>query len=142
MIRVAILGATGYTAYELIRLLLRHPHARVTVVTSRSETSHISQVHPALYGRLDLRMENPSPEELATRADVCFCCLPHVASMETVPKLLSAGLKVVDLSADYRLKDPGVYETWYKHVHTDPTRLGRRCTGCQSCSRSGFRGNR
>lgn len=129
MIRVAILGATGYTAYELIRLLLRHPHAQVTVVTSRSETSHITQVHPALYGRLDLKLENPSPEELAERADVCFCCLPHVASMETVPKLLSAGLRVIDLSADYRLKDPGVYETWYKHVHTDPTRLGTTVYG-------------
>jgi N-acetyl-gamma-glutamyl-phosphate reductase len=129
MIRVAILGATGYSAYELIRLLLRHPQAQITVVTSRSETSHITQVHPALYGRLDLKLENPSPEELAARADVCFCCLPHVASMETVPKLLSAGLKVVDLSADYRLKDPGVYETWYKHVHTDPTRLGTTVYG-------------
>ncbi len=129
MIRVAILGATGYTAYELMRLLLRHPHARITVVTSRTETSHISQSHPALSGRLDLRMENPSPEELAERADVVFCCLPHVASMETVPKLLSVGLKVVDLSADYRLKDPGVYEMWYKHVHTDPTRLGTTVYG-------------
>ncbi len=129
MIRVAILGATGYTAYELMRLLLRHPQARITVVTSRSETSHISQVHPALFGRLDLRLENASPEDLAARADVCFCCLPHVASMETVPKLLSAGLKVIDLSADYRLKDPGVYETWYKHVHTDPTRLGTTVYG-------------
>ena len=129
MIRVAILGATGYTAYELIRLLLRHPQAKVTAVTSRSETAHITQVHPALYGRLDLRLENLSPDELAERADICFCCLPHVASMETVPKLLSAGLKVVDLSADYRLKDPGVYETWYKHVHTDPTRLGTTVYG-------------
>lgn len=129
MIRVAILGATGYTAYELMRLLLRHPEARITVVTSRTETSHISQVHPALSGRLDLRMENPTPEELAERADVVFCCLPHVASMETVPKLLSVGLKVIDLSADYRLKDPGVYETWYKHVHTDPTRLGTTVYG-------------
>lgn len=129
MIRVAILGATGYTAYELMRLLLRHPEARITVVTSRTETAHISTVHPALSGRLDLRMENPSPEELAERADLVFCCLPHVASMETVPKLLSAGLKVIDLSADYRLKDPGVYETWYKHVHTDPTRLGSTVYG-------------
>lgn len=129
MIRVAILGATGYTAYELMRLLMRHPEARITVVTSRTETAHISQVHPALSGRLDLRMENPTPEELAERADVVFCCLPHVASMETVPKLLSVGLKVIDLSADYRLKDPGVYETWYKHVHTDPTRLGTTVYG-------------
>ncbi|RLS56108.1 MAG: N-acetyl-gamma-glutamyl-phosphate reductase [Planctomycetota bacterium] len=129
MVRVAILGATGYTAYELMRLLLRHPEARITVVTSRTETAHISSVHPSLSGRLDLQMENPTPEELAERADVVFCCLPHVASMETVPKLLSVGLKVIDLSADYRLKDPGVYETWYKHVHTDPTRLGTTVYG-------------
>lgn len=79
MIRVAILGATGYTAYELIRLLLRHPQVQVTVVTSRSETSHIAQVHPALYGRLDLKLENPSTQKtLAAQADVCLSTYPRV----------------------------------------------------------------
>ena len=123
MIRVAIQGATGYTALELLRILLRHPEVRVTAVTSRSETGAIADVHPLLHGRIDLRLENLTPAQIAERADVCFCCLPHVASMEAIPDLLAAGLKVVDLSADYRLKDPKVYEQWYGHVHTDAGRL-------------------
>jgi len=123
MIRVAIQGATGYTALELLRILLRHPHVQVTAVTSRSETGHIGDVHPLVRGRLNLKLENLGPAQLAERADVVFCCLPHVASMEAIPALLAAGLKVVDLSADYRLRDPKVYEEWYGHVHTDPARL-------------------
>jgi N-acetyl-gamma-glutamyl-phosphate reductase len=124
MIRVAIQGATGYTALELIRILLRHPEVRIAAVTSRTETGHVSKVHPSLTGRLNLHLENLTHEQLGERADVCFCCLPHVASMESIPKLLAAGLRVIDLSADYRLNDPAVYEQWYGHVHTDPTRLG------------------
>lgn len=129
MIRVAIQGATGYTALELIRILVRHPEVRVTAVTSRTEIGHVSRVHPSLTGRLDLHLESLTPEQLGERADVCFCCLPHVASMESIPKLLAAGLKVIDLSADYRLNDPAVYEQWYGHVHTDPTRLGSTVYG-------------
>jgi N-acetyl-gamma-glutamyl-phosphate reductase len=129
LIRVAIQGATGYTALELTRLLLRHPQVEITALTSRSEIGPVTDVHPSLSGRLDLRFENLTAEELAERADVCFCCLPHVASMESIPSLLAAGLKVIDLSADYRLSDPAVYEKWYGHVHTDPTRLGSTVYG-------------
>ncbi|HUQ70110.1 MAG TPA: N-acetyl-gamma-glutamyl-phosphate reductase, partial [Planctomycetaceae bacterium] len=118
MTRVAILGGTGYTALELCRILLNHPEARITALTSRTETGHVGDVHPSLAGRLDLRLENLSPAQLAERADVVFGCLPHVASMETVPSLLDAGLKVIDLSADYRLTDAAVYEKWYGHAHT------------------------
>lgn len=127
--RVAILGGTGYTALELCRILLQHPHAEITALTSRTETAHVADVHPSLAGRLDLRLENLSPPQLAERADVVFGCLPHVASMETVPSLLDAGLKVVDLSADYRLNDAAVYEKWYGHAHTDPGRLGSTVYG-------------
>ncbi|MEZ6054899.1 MAG: N-acetyl-gamma-glutamyl-phosphate reductase, partial [Planctomycetaceae bacterium] len=129
MTRVAIQGATGYTALELMRILLRHPEVEITAITSRSETGHVTSVHPSLAKRLDLSFENLSAEQLGERADVCFCCLPHVASMESVPQLLAAGMKVIDLSADYRLNDPGVYEQWYGHVHTDPTRLGSTVYG-------------
>ena len=129
MIRVAIQGATGYTALELIRLLLRHPQVEITAMTSRSETGAVYEVHPSLAGRLDLKFTSPTPDELAELADVCFCCLPHKASMDNIPQLLAAGLKVIDLSADYRLSDPGVYEQWYGHVHTDPTRLGSTVYG-------------
>lgn len=123
MTRVAILGGTGYTALELIRILLRHPQVRITAVTSRSETGQVGEVHPSLHGRLDLRLENLSPAQVKDRADVVFGCLPHVASMEIVPQLLEAGLKVIDLSADYRLNDASVYEKWYGHAHTDAGRL-------------------
>ncbi|HWL11170.1 MAG TPA: N-acetyl-gamma-glutamyl-phosphate reductase [Planctomicrobium sp.] len=129
MIRVAIQGGTGYTALELMRLLLRHPGVELTVVTSRSETGPVSRIHPCLAGRVALDFTNPTPEEMAEQADVCFCCLPHRASMDAIPSLLSAGLKVIDLSADYRLQDPTVYEKWYGHVHTDPTRLSSTVYG-------------
>lgn len=130
MIKVAILGATGYTAYELIRILLRHPEAEIVAVTSRKDDQQpIHQIHPSLCGRLDLVCENLTPEQVAHRAEVVFTCLPHTASMEIVPKLLAEGCHVIDLSADYRLNDPGVYEQWYHHVHTDPTRLGSTVYG-------------
>jgi N-acetyl-gamma-glutamyl-phosphate reductase len=130
MIKVAILGSSGYTALELIRILLRHPEVEITAVTSRQEGSPpISDVHPSLFGRLQLNCEDLKPAQIAERADFVFCALPHVASMTVVPELLSAGCRIVDLSADYRLNNPGTYEEWYGHVHTDPTRLGSTVYG-------------
>ncbi len=130
MTKVAILGATGYTALELLRILLRHPEVDVTALTSRQEDSpHIQSVHPSLYGRLDLHCEDLSPEQVAERADFAFCALPHGASTAVIPTILAGGCRVIDLSADYRLNDPGVYEEWYGLVHTDPTRLGSTVYG-------------
>lgn len=127
---IAILGATGYTALELLKILIRHPNARVTALTTREEHApHLSEVHPQLAGRLDLRLENLTPAETAERAKFIFCCLPHGASMEAIPELMAGGAKVIDLSADYRLSDPGIYEEWYGLVHTDPTRLGSTVYG-------------
>lgn len=124
MVRVAILGATGYTALELIKILLRHPQAEITALTTRQEGSPPAHsIHPSLYGRLDVKCEDLSPADVAKRADIVFCALPHVASMEAVPALLAGGCRVVDLSADYRLKDPAVYEKWYGHAHSDSARL-------------------
>ncbi len=140
MIDVAILGASGYTALELIRILLRHPEVKITALTTRQDDSPpIGAVHPSLSGRLDLNCENLSPAEVADRAKFVFCALPHVASMEAVPTLLSSGCRVVDLSADYRLDDPAVYEQWYGHVHTDPTRLGATRYGLPELGTDGFR---
>ena len=130
MARIAILGATGYTALELLKILARHPHVEVTALTTRQETRpHISEIHPSLTGLFDLECENLTPEQVGERADIVFCALPHTASMDAVPQLLDAGCRVVDLSADYRLSDPGVYEQWYGHVHTDPTRLSNTVYG-------------
>ena len=89
MTRIAILGATGYTALELIKILLRHPEAEIVAVTSRQEGQpHIAMIHPSLTGRLDLRLEDLSPAEVAARADCVFSCLPHGASAAVVPALL------------------------------------------------------
>ena len=124
MARIAILGATGYTALELLKILARHPQAEVVAATTRQDTKpKLSDIHPSLTGLFDLRCENLTAEQAGRKCDIAFCCLPHTASMEAVPQLLEAGCRVVDLSADYRLKDPGIYETWYEHIHTDPTRL-------------------
>ncbi|MDZ4821090.1 MAG: N-acetyl-gamma-glutamyl-phosphate reductase [Planctomycetota bacterium] len=126
MIRVCILGGTGYTALELIKLLLRHPQVQIVALTSRQEgNKHVSTVHPSLAGRLDLNLEDLSPAQIAERADLVFSCLPHGVTAELVPELLNAGVRVVDFSADYRLDDAQTYEAWYALKHPDPIRLGQ-----------------
>jgi N-acetyl-gamma-glutamyl-phosphate reductase len=126
MIRVAILGASGYSALELIRILLRHPQAQITALSTRkTEYRHVGEVHPSLAGRLDLKLENISLAQVAERADCAFCCLPHGASAAAVVELLSCGRKVIDLSADYRLNDAAEYKKWYGIDHPD----GRRMAG-------------
>lgn len=119
--RVAILGGTGYTALELIRLLLRHPYAEIVAVTSRQESgTRVSDSHPSLIGRCDLPFTPFDAATLQAAGVHCaFACLPHGASMAAVPELLARGIRVVDLSADYRLHDPNVYAAWYKEPHTD-----------------------
>src|SRR5262245_46876677 len=130
MTRVAILGATGYAALELIRILLRHGQARITALTSRQEPlPHISEVHPALTGRLDLRCDRFQADRIAQEADCVFSTLPHTASMEACSQLLDRGVKVIDFSADYRLSDPNVYAEWYSASHTDVRHLGEAAYG-------------
>jgi N-acetyl-gamma-glutamyl-phosphate reductase len=130
MTRIAILGATGYTALELIKILLRHPEAEIEAVTSRQEGQPpISMIHPSLTGRLDLRLEDLSPAEVAARAECVFSCLPHGASASVIPHLLDAKARVIDFSADYRLNDPEVYAQWYNQKHADPQRLGKVAYG-------------
>jgi N-acetyl-gamma-glutamyl-phosphate reductase len=124
MTSVAILGATGYAALELIKILMRHPHAKITVLTSRqADAPHISEVHPALTGMLDLRCESFDAARVAKAADCVFSTLPHTASMEACAQLIDRGSKVIDFSADYRLTDPNVYAEWYGASHTDVAHL-------------------
>jgi len=141
MITVAILGATGYTALEAIKLLLRHPDAKIVAVTSRQEGSPpISTVHPSLVGRLELPLEDLGPDEVGKRADCVFSCLPHCASAEIVPQVLAAGAKVIDFSADYRLDDAATYLEWYGHEHPDAARLGATVYGLPELFRSRIAG--
>ncbi len=140
MIRVAIIGATGYTALELIKILLRHPEVEITALTSRSEGNpHVASVHPQLAGRMDLNMADLTPAEIAARADFAFSCLPHGVTSALVPKLLDAGLRVVDLSADYRLNSPDSYLQWYDQKHADGERLGNVVYGLPELFRDQIR---
>jgi N-acetyl-gamma-glutamyl-phosphate reductase len=140
MIKVAVLGATGYTALEAIKLLLRHPEAEIVAVTSRQEgRTPISGVHPSLVGRLELPLEDLSPEEVGKRADCVFGCLPHCASAEILPRVLAAGARVVDFSADYRLDDAATYLEWYGHEHPDAGRLGGTVYGLPELFRDRIR---
>ena len=140
MIDVAILGATGYTALEAMKILLRHPDVRIVAVTSRQEgRTPVSSVHPSLVGRLDLPLEDLGPEEVGSRAACVFSCLPHCASAEIVPRVLAAGARVVDFSADYRLDDAETYREWYGHEHPDAERLGRTVYGLPELFRDAIR---
>lgn len=138
--RVGILGGTGYTALELVKILLRLPHVEVTVMTSRQDPQHVCQAHPELTGRLDLELEPFALQALLDRTDLVFSCLPHAASAEAVVQLADAGVGVVDLSADYRLTDVGVYEHWYGAKHPDPDRLGEVPYGLPELYREEIRG--
>jgi len=141
MIRVAILGATGYTARVLLELLLRHPEVEIRALTTRQDTRpHVAEVHPILRGRLDLELENLSLAEVAQRADCVFGCLPHGASAAAVAELLAAGCRVVDFSADYRLDDPKVYAQWYGVEHPDPQRMPETVYGLPELYREAIRG--
>lgn len=125
-IRVGVLGATGYTAIESIRLLLSHPHVDISVATSRQEDGRpISEVHPSLAGRLDLTIRSLEPQAVASQCDVAFCCLPHGASAQTVRSLREAGTRVIDFSADFRLGSVELYEKWYGEAHPWPEMIGR-----------------
>src|SRR3989442_1225524 len=105
MTGVAIVGASGDAARELIRILLNHPGARITAATSRQdEAPRLDALHPAFAGRIDLACQPFDPDRVAGAASVAFLGLPHTASLEVVPALRARGLRVIDLSADYRLK--------------------------------------
>jgi N-acetyl-gamma-glutamyl-phosphate reductase len=131
MTKIAILGGTGYTALELLKILLRHPAAEVVAVTSRQEGSPwVEEVHPSLTKRLRLRCEPFDADKLLARGVQCaFGCLPHGASTGTLPALLARGVRVIDLSADYRLRDPNVYAQWYGESHGDLVNLAQAVYG-------------
>jgi len=120
MLKVAVVGASGYTGVELLRILVGHPEVEICCVTSRQhEGQPINTLFPSLSGFCELVCEPLDVASIAKRADLVFTALPHKSAMEVVPGFLAAGCKVVDLSADYRLKDQSVYEQWYQ-THSSP----------------------
>ncbi len=129
-VRVGIIGATGYTALEAMRLLLRHEHAKVTVATSRSEAGQrITQVHPVLTDLASLEITAYSADAVREQCDVAMCCLPHGASAETVKELVQAGVRVIDFSADFRLSSADVYKHHYGVDHPWAERVGNTVYG-------------
>jgi len=140
MLTVAVVGASGYTGLELVRILHGHPEVSVTCVTSeRSAGKRISDLFPTLRGCCDLVLENLEPVRVSEKADIIFTALPHKAAMEVVPTFLQLGKKVIDLSADYRLHDAEVYGAWYEQ-HLNPHLLRQAVYGLPEIRRSEIEG--
>ena len=136
-VRVAVAGGSGYTGAELLRLLSQHPNVQLTAVTSeKSAGTPVSTVYPHLQGIVPLTFEALAPEALAERADVLFLALPHTKSMGPVASCMKVGKRVIDLSADFRLKDPRTYETWYQTTHAHPDLIGSAVYGLPELHRS------
>lgn len=124
MLRVGIMGASGYAGEELIKLLERHPDVRLTYLSAKIDKAMpIAVLFPYFKNRLDLVCETPSVNTAVAKCDLVFLALPHTVSMAFVPTLIKKGKKVVDLSADYRLKNPSLYQQWYHKAHTDKENL-------------------
>ncbi len=120
MLNTAVVGATGYTGIELIKILLRHPHVRIAGLTTRQKESiPVRTLIPSLPPDIDLEIETYSFPEIKKKADVVFLCLPHTEAMETAEKFRKAKKIVVDLSADFRLRNFAEYEKWYAKKHTN-----------------------
>ncbi len=140
VLRVAIVGATGYAGAELLRLLLGHPDVEVTHLTSETFSGQSAAgVFPALRGRLNLRLEAFETKAVAQAADFIFTALPPQKAMAVIPNFLKAGRRVVDLSADYRLKDPAVYAEWYGAKHTSADLLAEAVYGLPEFYREDIR---
>lgn len=139
MVKVAIMGASGYTGVELVRLLAGHPGVEIVCVTARQNAGEgLSILFPSLLDRISLLCEATEAEAVAARAELVFLALPHQAAMAVAPALLQAGSRVIDLSADYRLRDPAVYGAWYGE-HTSPDLLGEAVYGLPELYRERIR---
>lgn len=142
MIKVGIVGGTGYAGVELLRLLALHPEAELKVITSRSEEGvHVADMYPNLRGHLDLRFTVPDVEALG-RCDVVFFATPHGVAMDMTPQLLEAGTRVIDLGADYRIRDLDVWSQWYKMAHASPDAAAESVYGLPETHREAIKNAR
>lgn len=142
MTRVAIVGASGYTGVELARILCNHPNIELTAVTSRQYAGlPLAEVFPNLRSKVSLVCENLSTAEICDRADLVFTAVPHKTAMDLVPQVLAAGKKVIDLSADFRLREVAVYEAWYQ-AHSSAQFLAEAVYGLPELYRDTIAGAR
>lgn len=139
MIRVGIVGGTGYTGAELLRILARHPRADLAVITSRGEAGvKVADLFPHLRGVVDLAFTEPDEGALAD-CDLVFFATPNGTAMRAVPDLLGRGIRVIDLAADFRLKDAALWETWYGMTHACPELLDEAVYGLPELNRAALR---
>ncbi len=139
MIKVGIVGGTGYTGVELLRLLAAHPQAELTAITSRKEDGMpVADMFPSLRGFVKLAFSAPEKAKL-TDCDVVFFATPHGVAMAQTPELLEAGVKVIDLAADFRLQDTAVFEKWYGMPHSCPEILKEAVYGLAEVNREAIR---
>ena len=139
LVKVGIVGGTGYTGVELLRMLTLHPNAKVTVITSRKDAgSRLDAMFPSLRGRSDLVFSDTATADL-TLCDVVFYATPHGVAMADAPKLTAAGVKIIDLAADFRFKDLAVFEQWYKMPHTCPNLAGKAAYGLVELNRDAIK---
>lgn len=136
MIKVGIVGGTGYTGVELLRLLANHPQAQVDVITSRSEDGiPVADMFPNLRGHHDLAFTVPDIERLAA-CDVVFFATPHGVAMSMAPELIDRGVRIIDLGADFRIKDIELWEKWYNLKHTCPDLVAKAVYGLPELNRA------
>ncbi|MBN3038413.1 MAG: N-acetyl-gamma-glutamyl-phosphate reductase [Candidatus Omnitrophica bacterium] len=130
MVKVAVVGATGYAGEELLKILANHKKAEVTSVSAKiDQPQKISAIFPYLSGKIDLLCSEPDFDKIVCGCDLAFLALPHRVSMQIAPLFLKAEKKVIDLSADYRLKDKNTYEKWYGIQHSSPNYLDQSVYG-------------
>jgi N-acetyl-gamma-glutamyl-phosphate reductase len=136
MVRVGIVGGTGYTGVELLRLLAMHEDVEVAAITSRADRGRrVDELFPNLRGHYDLEFSEPDVQQLAA-CDLVFFATPHNVAMNLVPELLDAGARVVDLSADYRIRDASVWSHWYGENHASPELLAEAVYGLPEFNRA------
>ncbi len=142
MISVGIVGGTGYTGVELLRLLMGHPQVRLAVITSRGQADQsVGELFPNLRGHLDLNFVAPDDSVLKT-CDMVFFATPNGTAMQRAPALLEAGVRVIDLGADFRLRSPAVWEQWYRLPHACPALLEDAVYGLPERNREAIRNAR
>lgn len=142
MIKVGIVGGTGYTGVELLRILAAHPEVQLTTITSRKEDGlPVADMFPSLRGRISLAFSSPEKARLSD-CDVVFFATPHGVAMAQAPELVAAGVKVIDLAADFRLTDVAQFEQWYGMPHSCPELLKEAVYGLPELNRSAIKGAR
>ena len=138
-IKIGIVGGTGYTGVELLRILARHPNVKLHAITSRTETGvPVAQMFPSLRGVVDLLFSNPA-SGILNECDVVFFATPHGVAMAQAPELMAKGVKVIDLGADFRLQDVAVFEQWYKLPHSASDALKKSVYGLTELNRDAIR---